>query len=202
MKILFASLSLLLASTAALAADPPAAPAPAAVQAAPDAERIDLARRFVALTQPVAGMLDMMREAARGSAEAQLDPDADEAERAALQKSVDQVFAKLEPRFMAQQPAIGEAYAQAYARQFSADELGAMVAFGASPAGQHYLASTVDIETDPLVAEANQSLSDAMLSVMDDIRKESCAARAAERLAIGDMKASCPLAKADETRSL
>jgi hypothetical protein len=202
MKILFASLSLLLASSAGLAANPPAATAAASTPVAADAERLDLARRFVALSQPVKGLLDMMREAARSSAQAQLDPDAGEAERAELEKGIDQIFIKLEPKFAAERPAIVEAYAQAYARQFSTDELQAMVAFGASPAGQHYLSSTVDIETDPPVLKANESLSNAMMSVMDEVRTESCAKRAAERLAMGDKNAHCPLAKGDEARSL
>lgn len=77
-----------------------------------------------------------------------------------------------------------------------------MVAFASSPAGRHYLSSMVDIESDPLVLEANQSLSDEMLSVIDDIRKEGCAERAAAKLAMGDTKAACPLAKGGDERSL
>jgi hypothetical protein len=202
MKILLASVLLLLASTPGLAAAAPAPGMPTSPQVADNAERLELARQFVALSQPASDLFDMVRQSAKAAAAEQIDPDADEAERAEVEKRIEMLLAKVEPKFNARRPAIVEAYAQAYARQFSAVELGAMVAFGSSAAGKHYLSSTVAIETDPVVAVANQSLSDTLFSVLDDYRKQSCAEHAQQRVAMGDKTAVCPLTKADESRSL
>jgi len=149
MKILLASISLLLTSSAGLAAEPAATARLTTAQVIANAERLELARQFVALSQPAGDILDMIRESALYAASEQLGPDADDATRAEVEQNVDRVLAKFTPKFEAQRPAILDAYAQAYARQFTTEELRVLVAFGSSAAGKHFLASTVDIETDP-----------------------------------------------------
>ena len=201
MKILLASISLLLTSSAGLAAEPAATARLTTAQVIANAERLELARQFVALSQPAGDILDMIRESALYAASEQLGPDADDATRAEVEQNVDRVLAKFTPKFEAQRPAILDAYAQAYARQFTTEELRVLVAFGSSAAGKHFLASTVDIETDPVVATANKLLSDALLPVLDEFKKDACAQHAAQRVAMGE-KAVCPLSEADESRSL
>jgi hypothetical protein len=49
------------------------------------------------------------------------------------------------------------------------------------------------------VLEAQQGITEAMMPVLEEMRKEACAKRAAARVAAGDKKATCPL-NANPTR--
>jgi hypothetical protein len=105
----------------------------------------------------------------------------------------------MEPAIRGQIPNLTEAYTQAYAREFSAGELTELIAFAQSPAGKHYISRVDFMDADPAVLEAQQGITEAMMPVLEEMRKEACAKRAAARVAAGDKKATCPL-NANPTR--
>lgn len=209
MKLVSGSLLIALVSSAAWAAAPqPAPPPPAptaqpAVAATPSPERIALARQFVNLTVTEDDYVKLMRMAALQAATEKVLGSADGADTPpdVIERGVDMFFAKFRPVLHERLPRLFEAYAQAYARKFSADELRAMNAFAATPSGKHYLAEREFVLEDPDVLQVQQELLQATTSVMQDLQKEQCAKRAAARVAAGDKKATCPLAKAAETRA-
>ena len=199
MKLVLTSLSLALASSALAAASPiAAAPPPAAAptsDSAPSAERIELARRFVAVSQPGDDIVEGMRAAFSDSAAEE--PES-EALRAAAKERLDRLFARFDPKVREHQPAIVEAYVQAYAREFSADELRHMTEFASTPAGRHFLSSSAAVDLDDDVMGAQMELLEDVTPLMEDLRKELCAERAAQRIAAGDTKAKCPLSDPDQ----
>lgn len=185
MKLAFTSLLIALAAPAVSAAAPEPQPAPAA---APSAERLDLARRYVALEDP-GDFIEVMRAAALHSASAHAeDPD----DQAGVERFMNRVFALAEPRLRARIPAIAEASAQAYAREFSADELREMIAFAQSPTGRHYMARSAAVETDPAILDAQHGMFEDLAPYIEQVGKE-CAEKARQRIAMGDTNAKCPL---------
>lgn len=191
----------LLAAAPALSAAAPVAPTPAPVPAKaepapPSIERQMLARRYVTLALPPQKFVDGMRfttsrmvlalKAASGDEGRNDDPDFD--------KYMQRFMTLLEPKLRERVPNIMEAYAQAYAREFTADELQQMVTFAQSPAGQHYLAKQLDIGSDPAVQIQEQGLQGDVPAIIQQLQKERCAEHTAQRIAAGDTKAKCPLA--------
>lgn len=199
MKLLLASLSIAVASSTAAAApniaEPVAAEAPAATPA-PSAERIALAHKFIALTDPADAIVEMFRigfwQGVSNSIE-------DEAVLVEAKAGLEAYLVRLEPKVREKMPRLTEAYAQAYAREFSAEELQQMIDFAESPVGRHYLAGYAKLESDELVVDAMSDLMEGLTPVIEDIQKEMCAEKAAKRIAMGDKKAKCPLAAAAET---
>ena len=49
--------------------------------------------------------------------------------------------------------------------------------------------------------DATADLMENLTPVLEDIQKEMCAEKAAQRVAMGDTKAKCPLAAAAETQA-
>ena len=204
MKLISGSLLVALVSSAAWAAAPqPAAPQPAEVaqakaDAAPSGERLDLARRYVALGD-ANDYMDEMRAVMMRSANSVSSPE----DKAAAEKFFDRVFVLAGPKIKARMPSIMEATAQAYAREFSAEELKDMIAFAETPTGKHYLARGAEVETDPAILDAHMKVWEDLAPIMEevgkDISKEACAKKAAARVAAGDKKATCPLS-ANPTR--
>jgi hypothetical protein len=127
----------------------------------------------------------------------------DEEEQASANRFFDRVFLLAQPKIREHMPAVLEASAQAYAREFSAAELRDMIAFAQTPTGKHYLARGAAVETDRGILDAQmgiwEDLAPIMQQVGTDMAKEACAKKAAARVAAGDKKAVCPLAKAAET---
>jgi len=207
MKLISGSLFVVLASSAAWAAAPQAAaPASAAAvqpAATPSPERLALARQFVTQSTSVDHYMAQVHDASmRLASEAVIDnADDNDASPDKIMADVDKVVARLEPPMRAHIPQLFEAYAQAYAREFSADELRALVAFGQSPAGKHYLDNEAFMMTDPGVMKVNVEMMQSMQPVLENLAREACAKKAAARVAAGDTKATCPLAKAAETRA-
>jgi len=203
MKLISGSLFVVLASSAAWAAAPPAAaPAPAAaVQPAATADRLVLARKFVGLALPPERYMELMRAGAASGLTETLAGLKDEQAQAEGQADLDLFFTRLEPVIHAEFPVVTEAYTNAYAREYSADELTQLIAFAQSPAGQHYLARHDLVELDPAVVEVQMKVFGAMGPILEQMQREKCAAKAAARVAAGDKKATCPLAKAAETRA-
>jgi hypothetical protein len=213
MKLVSGSLLVTLVSSAAWAAAPQgpagsAAPAPVsaaqpAPAAAPSRERLALARQFVGLTVTEDSYFNLMRLGALRAATQMTLASEDGADTPpeVIEQGVDMAFAKIRPVLHVHLPRLLDAYAHAYAGKFSADELRAMNAFAASPAGKHYLGEREFVLQDPGVLQAQQELMEATVPVMEDMQKAECAKAAAARVAAGDKKATCPLAKAAETRA-
>ena len=200
MKLLLTSLTLaLVSSTASSAAPDAAAPvtsAPAPVEAlqpalvtTPSTPALSLARQFAGMTISADLYLDLMRTSARQAATDKIG----EVEEATLKQGVDRVFILIEPTIREQLPNLREAYAQAYAREFSAAELQQMIAFAATPAGRHFISRSDLLDLDPEVVTAQEVMGVAMMPVVQRARKTLCAEKAAARMAAGDTKAKCPL---------
>jgi hypothetical protein len=210
MKLVSGSLLVALVSTAAVAAAPnPPAPAaaapaqPAAVPAAaPSAERLDLARKFVNASMSTDRYMDYVHMGATQAASEAIvnNADASDTPPEKVMADVDKVVAQMEPAMRAQLPKLFEAFAQAYAREFTADELRAMTAFAATPAGRHYLGNREFVLSDEGVMKAQMDLMESVAPILEGLQKQACARRTAERIAMGDKKATCPLAKAAETQ--
>jgi hypothetical protein len=205
MKLLFTSLAIAFASSTLSAAAPavsgPAQALPPASTAAPSIQKVELARRFVGAALPADRYIQMVRDSSIIVAAAQMEEIEDAGRKAEAQKDLDHYLALIEPKIREHLPNLLEAYAQAYAREYSADELQQMIAFAGSPAGQHYLSRRLAVESDPSVQAASQALGEAIAPVAEQIMKEKCAERTAKRIAAGDKKAKCALSSEPETQA-
>jgi hypothetical protein len=202
MKLLITSLSIAVASSSVATAAPNQAK-PVAAEArtdapAPSAERVLLARKFIALTDPADAIVEMFRigfwQGVSNSIE-------DEAVLTEAKAGLDSYLGRLEPKVREKMSRLVEAYAQVYAREFSAEELQQMIAFAESPTGRHYLDGYAKLESDEQVVDAMSELMEGLTPALQDIQKEMCAEKAAQRIAMGDTKAKCPLAAAAETQA-
>ena len=193
---LVSSLLVVCASSALVAATPAQADPNTAKVEAVSPERLDLARKFIALTDPADAIVEMFRigfwQGVSNSIE-------DEAVLTEAKAGLDNYLDRLEPKVREKMPRLAEAYAQAYAREFSAEELQHMIAFANSPTGRHYLNGYAKLESDEKVVDAMSELMEGLTPTLEDIQKEMCAEKAAKRVAMGDTKAKCPLAAAAET---
>jgi hypothetical protein len=70
---------------------------------------------------------------------------------------LDTVPARMAPVTEKHIPALVDAMVQAYAREFTLDELRQIRAFADSPAGGHYLSRSTALVADPFVVAANQN---------------------------------------------
>jgi hypothetical protein len=214
MKLVSGSFLVALISTAAWAAapEPAAAPAPAArtvpsteariaALPVPSAERLALARQVVDLTITQQKAADSFRAFEMEAATSYATAFYDAGDNAEIQAAVYRVLNKLEPTLQSQMPQVLDAYARAYAREFSADELKTMIAFAESLAGKHFLSQPDVLNNDWGVVGARQRVSNSMVPTLQEMEKDACAKRAAMRVAAGDAKATCPLAKAAETQA-
>ena len=123
----------------------------------------------------------------------------DEAVLTEAQAGLDAYLDRLEPKVREKMPRLVESYAQAYAREFSAEELQHMIDFADSPTGRHYLNGYAKLESDEQVVDAMSDLMEGLTPALEDIQREMCAEKAAQRVAMGDTKAQCPLAAAADT---
>ena len=210
MRVFLASVSLLLASSAGIAATPLAPPAPpsAAPTAAPAApaaladERLDLARRFVALRDQDHEFISLVRQGFWSGAMPFVTAITDDGKRATAIDQMTALFAKLEPTIRKRIPAVSEVYARAYAAKFSTDELKELVAFGSTPTGKNFLSNMLTIEADPSVSAAAMGVMEELTPALMEFQKQACIQHTQQRIAMGDKKATCPLSTADETREL
>ena len=204
MRVFLASVSLLLASSASIAAAPPPPPAPptAAAPAALADERLDLARRFVALRDQDHEFITLVRQGFWSGAMPFVTAITDDGKRATAIDQMTNLFAKLEPTIRKRIPAVSEVYARAYAAKFSTTELAEMVAFGSTPTGKHFLSNMLALEADPTVSAAAMGVLEELTPALMEFQKQACIEHTQQRIAMGDKKATCPLSKADETREL
>jgi hypothetical protein len=191
MKLVMSSLFIAVASSTLIAAAPAQAdPAPPRVEAV-STERLELARRFMAVTDTT-DVMEYTREMLLQSV-AMWGDDLDDAGKASAEHRIKRYLALAEPKIRAAMPALLEANAQAYAREFSADELRQLIAFAQTPAGKHYIDRYDLLQMAPEVVDAQRELGAELGPVMKDLSKEMCAEKAAQRVAMGDTKAKCPL---------
>lgn len=191
--------ALLLASAPILSAAAPQAAQPGAVaqQAPPSFEKLQLARLFVSLTVRTDDMVRILSIGMAHGASAKLDELTQDAEeKTEVGKDMARFMALMEPRIRQRMPNVLESYAVVYARDYSTEELQRMVAFAQSPAGQHYFANDLAVQTDPIVQRQMEGFQNDVWPTMEEFRKEKCAAKAAQRVAMGDKKARCPLSAA------
>ena len=127
--------------------------------------------------------------------------DLGDAGMATAQHRIERYLTLAEPKIRAAMPALLEANAQAYAREFSAEELRDLIVFAQTPAGKHYIERYDLLLMAPEVIDAQRKLSEDLQPVMENLSKEMCAEKAAQRVAMGDAKAKCPLAAAAETQA-
>lgn len=193
MKLVTSSLLIAFASSALVAAAPAQAdPAPVKLEAV-SPERLELARRFIAVTDTT-DIIEYTRETML-QVVAYAGDDLDDAGKATAKHRVDRYLALAEPKIREAMPELIEANAQAYAREFSADELRQMIAFAQTPAGKHYIDRYDFLQMAPEVAAAQRKLAEDLQPVMEDFSKEMCAEKAAQRVAMGDKTAKCPLSE-------
>jgi len=207
MKLVFSALVIALAAPAVSAAtqQPPASVATAIPQPTkiepPSLERMELARRYIGLAISVDQFVDTMRSGMAAGLSESLGSDVDESDRIESDTRMKRFLALYEPKLRERMPNLLEAYAQVYAREFSAEELQGMVAFAQSPAGHHYLSRRMALELDPAVLSQAQGFQNDALSILKQIQKEMCQAATAKRIAAGDKKAKCPLSNEVDTRA-
>ena len=196
MKRLFPSLLIALASTAIVAATPTATPAVqhTTAPAAFSPEHLTVARQYVALIMsPDKTMTDIRANATMASA-SYAEGIEDEAQREVARRHYYDLMASYEPKIQALLPGLMEAYAHAYAREYSADELSQIISFAHTPAGKHYFTHPDYFDDDPAVEESRMAIGKLLMPAMEQMNKEACAAKAAARVAAGDKHAKCPLA--------
>jgi hypothetical protein len=161
---LLATLGLLLAAgTAAPCVAQSAPSAPAAAAPDPDPEKLAIAQdiirrgfppesRQATLSRAAGAMMAQMREAVFPPS-AQTDPEI----RRIIERYLERLRAVSDETNRDGAPAIFEAMARAYARQFSRDDLVQIRAFVSTPAGANYLQRSMDLLSDPDIAAANRA---------------------------------------------
>ena len=206
MRVFLATLSLLVASSASIAAAPPPPPpspvSPTATPAALADERLDLARRFVALRDQDHEFISLVRQGFWSGAMPFVTAITDDGKRATAIDQMTALFAKLEPTIRKRIPAVSEVYARAYAAKFSTAELRELVAFGSTPTGKNFLSNMLALEADPSVSAAAMGVMEELTPALMEFQKQACIQHTQQRIAMGDKKATCPLSKGDETREL
>lgn len=198
MKILLASISIALATSTLASAAPAGSPVESDGDRSVISPRsLELAREFVAIAKPAGDRLDWLEGFASMAASEGPENAGDEA----AEQRTEKIMARFEPTLQKLMPALMDAYAYSYAREFSDQELEQLIAFAKTPAGKHYVASVAAVESDDAVIGLHETIGEELEPIMRDVAKEICAKKAAQRLAAGDAKAKCPLSEADETRS-
>jgi hypothetical protein len=181
MKTILAPLagSLLLLSqpaSAAPAAEPPPHPAPAA---ALNPESLAVAHQILDTAFPPAkrmqmfgSMIDSLTEQMKSAVpSSQFSNDKDF--QALLDRSQARMFAELKAATQDAIPDYFEAMARAYARDFSLDDLDAILAFAKTPTGQHFFERSTQILKDPDVQAASQRMSAKLMAKLPEITRQS-----------------------------
>ncbi|MEO8176402.1 MAG: hypothetical protein ABI626_07050 [Sphingomicrobium sp.] len=208
MKLLLATLALVLASSTASSAarDATARAQPEAITPAKPTNRwddhVERARRFAALTVSGERFVESIHAAVLEATLADLpDPD-DPNQRAYAKHQADDIVARAEPQIIAEISTHREFYALAYSREFSEEELQQMLAvaatpagrlFSATPTGKRYAARIQAIEANPIVLAGQESLKAEAYQFLQSARREACAKRTQARIAAGDVKAKCSM---------
>jgi hypothetical protein len=164
MRRLLATAGVLLAALSAVpCAAQSAAPAPSAATD-PDPANLPLAREIVTIAYPpenrramFARVSDAMISQVRGAILPETPSSWDAELQQIFERYVERVRAVSNEATSDGAPAIFEAFARAYARQFTRDDLLQIRAFVSTPAGAKYVQRASELLTDPDVAEANRA---------------------------------------------
>lgn len=163
----------------------------AAGLAALDPERVALARSFVDLLYPVAtreqDTVEQIRLAYAPALEAIEKPTI----RAGLRKEIERGMVDIIPIVNRYLPALWEAYAQAYAGEFSAGELREMIAFASTPTGQHFMKDLNFADRHAAVTDVTYEMSEELAPIYEDLQTRICKRRTEMRVAAGETDAKC-----------
>jgi hypothetical protein len=160
----------------------PAPPIVSVTSAAPvpvDPERLAIAQDVVALAFPPAmrqamfvrvadSMMAQFRQATFGPTGAPADPGAE----AIYQRLVDRIRAQVGRSVGEASPELFAAFARAYARMFTREELIQIRAFVATPAGAKYVQRSADLMSDPDVARANTAYLTHYLAALKPVQEQ------------------------------
>jgi hypothetical protein len=200
MKLLAISIALALGSSAAVAAAPDASLGADEAAIPFTTERIELARRFVASGNTSS---DQYAEVMLADADEMIAALIEEYEGDPRQQKIslamNKMLTRAQARVRALVPHLIEASAQAYAREFSEDELRQLVTFAESPAGRHYIGEFETIQQDPAVAAVYEELWSTMDEITEEVGKELCTRSHDVQIALGEGEA-CPYAEESVTR--
>jgi hypothetical protein len=175
--------TLAIAAPAAAAAQPqPASSAPAPAPAAPaplDPAALAVAHQIIAIGMPVekrsqmfTSLMNTLAEQTRKSTE-NLAFSKDKDFQALLDRSVQRMWDQMRPIMNAALPDIYESMARAYARDFSLDDLNALLGFVKTPAGQHFFERSPLILKDPDVQAAQQRMVAQLMTKLPEITREN-----------------------------
>jgi hypothetical protein len=166
--------------TAAHAATPAKAPTPAATSAeAPlDPECLALAHQILAVAFPadrrsdmMASVMDAIIEQARKNTEALRVSD-DKDFQSVVDRSIQRMNDEMKASVSASVPDYFASFERAYARDFSREDLEAILAFVKTPAGRHYFERSPNLLKDPDVQAAGQRMTAKLLAQLPEINGE------------------------------
>lgn len=155
-----------------------------------DPAALNLARELVGLVYPVSDTIDAMRTGWMDG----LATIESVSMRSIVKQEYERTLDRLEPIIVRHFPKIQDAYAGAYAQEFTVAELRDLVAFANSSTGRHFLKDTNFADFDERVLEANEGMTEDLEPVMMDLRKALCEQKTQARIAQGETDAKCPLA--------
>jgi hypothetical protein len=142
-------------------------------------ERLAIAQEVVALAFPperrqamfmrvADSMMAQFRQATFGPTGGPPDPGPE----AIFQRLVDRVRAQIERSTAEASPELFGAFARAYARMFTRDELVQIRAFVATPAGAKFVARSAELISDPDVARANTAFMTRYLAAIKPVQED------------------------------
>jgi hypothetical protein len=123
-------------------------------------------------SQMLGSVVDSLVEQIRKSSE-NLGLTKDKDFQAVMDRSTHRMWDEMKPIMNAALPDIFENMAHAYAREFSIDDLNALLAFVKTPAGQHFFERAPMILKDPDVQAANQRMIAQFAGKMPEIMREN-----------------------------
>ena len=157
----------------------PAAPTAAAKPAPLDPASIAIAQQILEIAFPptkrsemYASIMDSVVEQSRKAMEAQ-GGSGDEQFDALVNRSVDRMYAEMTATLNESIPDVFASFARAYARDFSRDDLDAILAFVKTPAGQRYFQRAPYLLKDPDVQAAMERSMTQLAKKLPEIQKET-----------------------------
>jgi hypothetical protein len=158
---------------------PRVATAPAAKATAVDPAALALAHQILDIgfpaekrSQMFASVMDSLIRQSRTATES-LGLTNDKDLQALMNRSTQRMWDQMKPIMNAALPDIFDSMARAYAREFSTDDLSAILAFVKTPAGQHYFERASNILKDPDVQAANQRMLVQLMGKLPEIARQN-----------------------------
>lgn len=156
------------------------------------AGNLGLARQLVTILFPNAGQ-DAMDGLKMGVL-SELDMVEDSAFRNELEQEVGLALKAATPIMNRHMASVTDAYTQAFAREYSADELTQILAFAQTRVGAHFLPQNGALDNDSAVLEAQAKMMEDVLPIFDAVSKMMCKHKAELRVAQGETDAKCSMA--------